>query len=211
MYSMTVAPDSNAIAVSLTDAKTHLRVDHSAEDTLITRLIHAATDTAQSYTGRQIRFATITLKLPRLPSGRDLLYLPRPPFLELDEFTYRNSADSETGLTGSIIAYTGELSCLEPAVNTTWPSVSTQRAFPVTISYQAGYSTTAATPDLIKQAILLLVGHLYENRETVNVGNIVNEFPLGFRDLLMPYVVGDEFRQFEPTSLSEARDNAQSR
>jgi uncharacterized phiE125 gp8 family phage protein len=211
MYSMQVVPFSDAIAVSLTDAKLHLRVDHSTEDALITRLIHAATDTAQSYTGRQIRNATITLKLPRLPSGRDLLYLPRPALIDLTAFDYYNASDSNVDLSGDCIQYTGELSCLEPSVGDTWPSVTTQRAFPVSISYQCGYSTTAAVPDLIKQAILLLVGHLYENRETVNVGNIVNEFPLGFRDLLMPYVVGDEFRQFEPTSLSEARDNAQSR
>jgi uncharacterized phiE125 gp8 family phage protein len=206
MYSMQVVPFSDAIAVSLADAKLHLRVDHSTEDALITRLIHAATDTAQSYTGRQIRRATVTLQLPRLPSGRDLLYLPRPPLFGLTWCQYYDSSDTLQDWVDDVNVYAGELCCLEPEGTATWPSVYVHRAFPVSVSYEAGYSTTAAVPDLIKQAILLLVGHLYENRETV-VSGPVNTLPLGFTDLLMPYVVGDHFRQFEPTSLSEARDN----
>ncbi len=209
MYSLSIA--QSGLAVLLADAKAHLRVDHDQEDDLITRLIHAATDVAQSFTGRQIRLATVSLSLPRLPSGRDLLYLPRPQMNEVTVCNYYNPNENQIDLSSSIIAYPGDISAIEPSVNTTWPSVTSQRSFPVSVSYSAGYLTTADVPELIKQAILLLVGHMYENREAVNVGNIVNEFPLGFRDLLMPYVVGDHFRQFEPTSLSEARDNAESR
>ncbi|WP_437891132.1 head-tail connector protein [Phytobacter sp. V91] len=36
-------------------------------------------------------------------------------------------------------------------------------------------------------ALLLLSGHWYENREQVNVGNIVTSFPFGFESLLEPY------------------------
>ncbi|MFG1282278.1 head-tail connector protein [Xanthobacter autotrophicus] len=36
-------------------------------------------------------------------------------------------------------------------------------------------------------ALKLYVGHLYENRETVNIGNIVSEIPMGFFDLIGPY------------------------
>ncbi|MCK6678252.1 head-tail connector protein [Enterobacter asburiae] len=41
--------------------------------------------------------------------------------------------------------------------------------------------------DDILLALLLLVGHWYENREQVNVGNIVTTFPFGFDSLLEPY------------------------
>ena len=37
---------------------------------------------------------------------------------------------------------------------------------------------------LSKQAILLLVGHWYENREQVTVGEIAREIPLGVEALL---------------------------
>lgn len=42
-------------------------------------------------------------------------------------------------------------------------------------------------PASAKAAILLTLGHLYENREAVNVGNIVTEMPMGVQSLLWPY------------------------
>lgn len=42
-------------------------------------------------------------------------------------------------------------------------------------------------PAGLKHALKLYTGHLYENRETVNIGNIVSEIPMGFFDLISPY------------------------
>jgi len=44
-----------------------------------------------------------------------------------------------------------------------------------------------AIVDDIKLAMLLLVGHWYENREPVNIGNISTTLPYGFEALLEPY------------------------
>lgn len=41
--------------------------------------------------------------------------------------------------------------------------------------------------DDILLALMLLVGHWFENREQVNVGSIVTAFPFGFESLLQPY------------------------
>lgn len=41
--------------------------------------------------------------------------------------------------------------------------------------------------DDVKLALMLLVGHWYENREPVNIGNIVSTLPFGFESLLEPY------------------------
>ena len=41
--------------------------------------------------------------------------------------------------------------------------------------------------DDILLALMLLVGHWFENREPVNVGNTVTTFPFGFESLLQPY------------------------
>jgi uncharacterized phiE125 gp8 family phage protein len=58
------------------------------------------------------------------------------------------------------------------------------------VRFTAGYGDTASdVPQTIRQAILLAVGHWYENREaTVAVGN-VRELPLGIEALLWPYRV----------------------
>lgn len=45
--------------------------------------------------------------------------------------------------------------------------------------------TDAEAP--IKEAILQLAAHLYENREAALVGMSASELPFGFHDLLTPY------------------------
>jgi hypothetical protein len=42
-------------------------------------------------------------------------------------------------------------------------------------------------PTALKQAMLLMIGELYENREAINVGNIVSEIPYGMIHLMSPY------------------------
>jgi len=48
-------------------------------------------------------------------------------------------------------------------------------------------TTTAPVPAPVEQAMLLLIGHWFENREAVNVGNIITSFPLGVDRLVAPY------------------------
>lgn len=47
-------------------------------------------------------------------------------------------------------------------------------------------------PDDVKTAILMLMAHLFDNREAINVGNIVTQVPLGYEALLWPYRIGLE-------------------
>ena len=66
---------------------------------------------------------------------------------------------------------------------------------PVTVTWKAGYVTTPATADLpamsavpsaIEVAILLMVGHWYEHRTTVEDGNF-QELPFAANALLSTY------------------------
>lgn len=71
----------------------------------------------------------------------------------------------------------------------TWPAVVLREAAGVRVRFTAGYGNASAVPAPIKQAILLLVGSLYENREDVLVaqGVTVMRIPFGVQALLMPY------------------------
>jgi hypothetical protein len=44
-------------------------------------------------------------------------------------------------------------------------------------------------PDDIKQAVLLTIGHFFENRETVVVGTVVYQLPWGTEPLLRQHRV----------------------
>jgi uncharacterized phiE125 gp8 family phage protein len=72
------------------------------------------------------------------------------------------------------------------AYGETWP-VTRDIANAVTVQFIAGYGAAAAVPQGIKQAMLLMIGHWYEHRESVNVGNIVNEMPQSAMALLWGY------------------------
>ena len=66
-----------------------------------------------------------------------------------------------------------------------WPSTTLRPANGVCIVFTAGYGSAASSvPQNIKAAILLLLGHLYENREAVIVGQTAVAMPMGVEALL---------------------------
>ena len=61
-FSYTLQPTGTDI-ISLSDMKEFLRVDHTDEDTTITALLDAATQSIQDYTGLHFKTSTYALKL----------------------------------------------------------------------------------------------------------------------------------------------------
>jgi uncharacterized phiE125 gp8 family phage protein len=61
------------------------------------------------------------------------------------------------------------------------------------VRFQAGYASgnspedTTGMPSTLKQALLLLIGHFFENREAVVTGLTVAELPMGIRMMLAPF------------------------
>ncbi len=53
----------------------------------------------------------------------------------------------------------------------------------------SGIHYLGVVPTPIRQAMLLMVGHLYENREASTVGPAITELPMGVEALLAPYRV----------------------
>ncbi len=75
---------------------------------------------------------------------------------------------------------------LTPAYGATWPATRDQ-ANAVLIRYEAGYADAASVPAQIKTWMLLRIGMLYENRESVS-GMTLNELPY-VDTLLEPYKI----------------------
>ena len=80
---------------------------------------------------------------------------------------------------------------VKPAVESVWPDTQSGAYGAVTVVYVAGYSLPTDSPDLIptpiKQAVLLMVGDMYENREETVVGQTVATLPLTAERLLTPF------------------------
>lgn len=193
-----------ASPVTLTEAKAHMRVDIADDDTLIGSLITAATEHIEHLTRRQLMPATWRLSLDSFPTqyqvkgagyretpdGTDIL-LPRPNLTAITHIKYTDGEGTiQTLSTDIYAAQTDE----EPGRVTlkygqVWPDTQ-EIANAVVVTYTSGYSTgsdaavsQAAVPKPIKQAILLLAGHWYENREATLTGSISKEYDFAISSL----------------------------
>ncbi len=169
--------------VSLADAKATLRIVTDDEDDLIDGLIRAATRHVETFTRRQLVTATYRASLDDWP--RDRLYLPRSPLVSVGSATYIDTAGSVQAWDSSqyrVVA--GEPGYLLPAYGGSWPS---HRAGgdPITVTFTAGYGGPSDVPATFQTAILMLVAHWFENRESVTPGNM-GEVPQTINMLLWP-------------------------
>ena len=178
--------------VSLVEAKAHLRVDFADDDALIEIFRKAATDEAEKFTGRALIEQTWDLYLDAFPAAE--IKIPRPPLIEVVGVFYGGAADEQTlPAAGYIVDDASEPARIALASNGSWPTLTTQ-ANAVRVRFKAGYiddSSPAAAnvPYAIKAAILLTIGTLYANRETVIVGQTATLLPWSAEQLLRRYRV----------------------
>ena len=177
--------------VSAQDAKRHLRLEnddsiYQYEADYISNLIMMAREQAEFHTRRAFITQTWKLNLNAWPS-ENYISLPLPPLISVTHVKHTDP-DSvistftdysvDTGTPGRIVLDDGE----------SWPSEDLHPKNPIEIQFVAGYGATASTvPASIRQAMLLQVGHLYENRERVIAGVSVTNVPFAFDSLLASY------------------------
>lgn len=194
--------------IDLTLAKQHLRVDTTDEDVLIQAYITGASGTVQKTTGKLFAPKPMTQKLAGFPRHHSApgahgygLYSgvirPRPIRLWYGP-VYAASAgvsiayDDADGVEQQLTDFRlvdGSAPLLLPAYGSSWP-VAQAEPGSVRIGYTAGYSDADGTPPDLDQAVLLLIGHYYQNREAVTgteVRATPTEMPLGVDELLEPY------------------------
>lgn len=185
----TVAPAEAPL--DLAAAKTHLRVDGTADDTLISSYVDAATGRIEEHLWRQLVAATWRLTLDRWPYGDEIL-LPRPPLQSVTQIEYTRS-DGTTAVVPSTdytVNVDHEPGRLILGDGKSWPGDQLTRAAAIRITYVAGYGAAAAVPAAVVTAIKLLVGTLYEHRESVVVGTIAAPLPQSVEWVLSPYRTG---------------------
>lgn len=140
------------MAVNLTLAKSHLRVTSTSEDTLITHYLSAAQGWVEEFTGKKLASGSVTQTESAFKSYISLLWGPSPADVTV---TYQDADDAEQSFTDGRL-----LGSRLYAPDDGWPSVYENT--PITVTYTAGYTTTPAPLD---QAVLLLVGEYFDNRD----------------------------------------------
>jgi len=184
------AVDIAAAAAILTtaEAKTHLKVDTSADDTYIDNLISAATESAQIFTNRYFINTTIT---QHGDTWSDISTLFKSKVSSITHIKYFDSDNSEQTLATSVwisdINHQPARIGLKPSQS--FPSLA-DRINAVNCKYVVGYGSAASdVPEGIREAVLLIVGNWYENRQEVVVGRIATELPKSAQYLLEQYKI----------------------
>ncbi len=154
--------------VTLAEAKAHLRVEHSAEDTLIQDYTTAAIellDGRYGTLGRALVNQTWILKLPCFPASR-VIELPLPPLVSVTDIKYNDTASAEQTMTATDYTVQADhfVGRIVLGSDKSWPSTDNE-VDAVTITYVAGFgATSAAVPAAIKAAARVIIGELYANR-----------------------------------------------
>lgn len=180
--------------VTLDEAKSHLRVTNTADDFYINALITAATNELELICWRQFISSDQRSYFP-VPTSvkqgiiRDCvlrLELNGAPVTAVSAVKYYDENGTLQTLSGS--KYITELD-LEPAIITITdiPSFDPNRATPLYVNFTGGWADAASVPQAIKQAILIRIGTLYEQRQEINVGSSVSEIPMTCMRLLTNY------------------------
>jgi uncharacterized phiE125 gp8 family phage protein len=186
--------------VTLGEAKAHLRVqaDLTDDDAYITALIAAVTayhDGPDGKLGKAIMEQTLLLSLrwfaydgayqevPYCTVVREEgIDLPCPPIQAIDSIEYTDTQGNDQVLDAG--SYTLDSDRVILTYGSSWPLI---RDIPnaVRVQYVAGYATAGEVPAPIKHMILLMIGHLYQNREAVTDGKVNQPFvvPLAYESL----------------------------
>lgn len=177
--SWTVTTQPAAEPITTAEAKIHLKVDGSTEDTLIDAYIATARQYVENYTSKKLVTQTVQQTYDSFPA--DCLELSVKPIQSVTSVAYIDTAgDSQTWSSADydtdFISTPGRIA---PGLEKEYPSLG-DVINAVTITYVVGYGGAADVPERYKSAIKLIVGELYENRE-----NRVKKMPTAAEALLM--------------------------
>lgn len=176
----TVATAACEFGVSvIKDASTTL------ENDLLSSLIEAARQYCETFQRRVYITQTWELWLDAFPAD-NYIKISLPP---LQSVTVKYYDVNDTEATFSSDDYFVDTKS-EPGwvvLNTgcSWPSTTLRPANGVCVEFVAGYGVASDVPKKVKQAMLLLIGALYEQREAITTTGLnINEVPFGVNALL---------------------------
>lgn len=174
--------------VTLVEAKAHLRIDHDADDGLVSGLIRAAREDVETRTGLALLAQEWRLTLDDWP-GTGVMLLRRHPVVEIRAITVYGIDGEPVEIPPSSAVLDGRS---RPA--RLWlerPGTLLRRLNGIEIDFAAGFGESGSeVPDSLRRAILMLVGHWYEFRAAFDAGDQPVSLPSGYGRLLTPWRSG---------------------
>lgn len=185
-YPRTLITAPTVEPVSLAEARAHLQEPPQQDDGLIAGLVITARTLLEQITLRAFVNQTWDVFLEEFPDDEEI-YLP---FGKVQSVTYLKYTDSDNTQTTFSSSYYHVDTASEPgelvlAYGQVWPTVVLKTSNPIVIRAVFGYGSAGTdVPYPLRQAILLLVEHYYNNR-----GVAVISDRAGARDVTLPWTI----------------------
>ena len=173
------------LPISLSEVKAQLRVEHSDDDVIIARLINVAV--AYTDVRGALGQAMITQKwgqwLPSNPPQSVPLILGPVQDVTAVKYYDQDGVLQIDDINNYEVFGTEFANKVGPKDGFSWPDAQ-DRQDAIKIEYEIGYGDTSAdVPDTIRHAMMMLIGHWYDNREQTGMDELSN-VPFGYENLL---------------------------
>jgi uncharacterized phiE125 gp8 family phage protein len=167
--------------LSLAEAKAHLVITEADDDALISDLVDVAESHVAGFTQRTL---DRTAHTETFTAFNTPMVLEKAPLLSVDSITYVDPDGVTQTLSSFQVRERGAYAEIYPAVGESWPSVLSGDVNSVTVAYYAGYDNVPAP---LKQAALMILSSLYEQRENHIAGTTATAVPVSAEYLMAPY------------------------
>lgn len=179
--------------ISLDEAKTHLRVSGTDDDTYISALIGATMQIISDYVGYPVQKSVAQFVFDSGSSGSDNVLRIMSRVLSITSVQYYDSdGNLNTADYLPVNNVFGNYG-INISLNTLQSnSVGDRYLVTASVGYEkAGASVDESKifPKPMKQAGLMILGNLYDNRQDLTIGTISEEMPMNSKWMLNPYKI----------------------
>lgn len=182
MYGIEVVTPAASLPLSAADLRERLRLNSSAEDSLLAKFIQTAVDRFEAATSRPVLSTVYRQHVNRWPSP---LVLGRGGVTAVGSVVTYTAAGAESTITGWRAVLKVVPACI------VFPDGSPACSFTPAgyVQFTAGWANAAAVPAEVVTAIALLAGHYYECREAFR-GDDLAATPAGWDAITRHYKLG---------------------
>lgn len=173
--------------VSLTEAKEFMRLDGTEDDVLVSTLITAARIHIETSLGKILITENWSYFLDKWPKSKTV-YLPLDPIQTIEEIRFHDGLGSFEVI--PVEDYSIDIISRHPRLqfNGAKPASSSKKLNQIEIRFTAGFGDLQTDiPSDLKQALLMLATHWFEQRDPIAFGGNFTEVPHTIQALLNNY------------------------
>lgn len=171
--------------LSYSDVKAYLRLNDDSEEAFVTSLITVARQIVEGQIWRPLISQTWAMQFDYSEIGTNIYNINKAPLLSVSDVKYYDEDNTLQTLAAS--QYEVDIYGSPARFRLINVPKLKDRMNALQLNFTCGYTNAAAVPSPIKQAMYLIIGHLYENRQDVVTGTQVHQIPDSSKYLLEPY------------------------